>query len=123
MNIEQIAEVCHEANKVYCQSIGDKSQVHWRDAPDWQKQSAIKGVALHLSELSEGREPKPESSHESWLNEKMADGWQYGSVKDAVKKTHPCCVPFSKLSRDQQRKDYIFVAIVKAFYQTATLSE
>jgi len=123
MNIEQVAKVCHEANRAYCATIGDNSQLPWENAPDWQKQSAIKGVELHLVELSEGREPKPESSHESWLKEKIESGWVYGTEKNADAKTHPCCVHYSELTRDQQRKDHIFVAIVKAFYKTALLTE
>ena len=32
------------ANRAYCQMIGDNSQSTWEDAPEWQKQSARKGV-------------------------------------------------------------------------------
>ena len=44
MKIVQIAEVAHEANRAYCNSLGDDSQKEWEEAPDWQRQSAIKGV-------------------------------------------------------------------------------
>jgi len=27
-----IAKVCHEANRAYCESIGDNSQLSWEDA-------------------------------------------------------------------------------------------
>jgi hypothetical protein len=123
MNVEQIAEVCHEANRAYCATIGDAFQPAWLDAPAWQKDSARKGVEFHLEELAAGGTPKPEASHENWLKEKVADGWVYGEKKDPEAKTHPCCVPYQDLSRDQQRKDYIFIAIVKAFYKTATINE
>lgn len=123
MNVEQIAQVCHEANRAYCKTIGDNSQPSWDDAPDWQKQSAIKGVEFHLEELASGGTPKPEASHENWLKEKVANGWVYGETKDADAKTHPCCVPYSELPRDQQRKDYIFIAVVKAFFKTANINE
>lgn len=33
MNVEQIAELCHEINRIYCLSIGDASQPTWADAP------------------------------------------------------------------------------------------
>lgn len=32
MTIEQIARVCHEVNRAYCESMGDTSQVPWEDA-------------------------------------------------------------------------------------------
>jgi len=37
--IEDIARMCHQINKSYCEAIGDYSQVDWENAPEWQKQS------------------------------------------------------------------------------------
>jgi len=104
------AKICHEANRAYCQALGDYSQVPWDEAPDWQKESAILGVRLHLENPDAG----PEASHESWVAHKIADGWAYGSVKDPAAKKHPCIVPFNELPREQQAKDFIFRAIVHA---------
>lgn len=123
IGVDEIAMVCHEANRAYCSAMGDNSQPSWSDAPDWQKKSAIDGVKFHIYELIEGNEPKPEASHQNWLKLKLADGWVYGPIKDEKAKTHPCCVPYHSLPPEQRRKDYIFIAIVKAFYQTATLSD
>ena len=104
MKIEQIAELSHETNRVYCRLIGDNSQPTWPDAPDWQKESAISGVRFHLD--------KPNSpasrSHEEWLKTKEADGWKYGPVKDPAKKEHPCCVPYDELPEEQKVKDTLF---------------
>lgn len=108
--IQIIARVCHEANRAYCQSIGDDSQVPWNDAPQWQKDSAIRGVLFHMT----NPDATPENSHESWLEEKRANGWTYGEVKDAEKKTHPCFRPYAELPQEQRSKDYIFRAIVHA---------
>jgi hypothetical protein len=109
MYIEQIAKLCHEVNKAYCESIGDYSQVSWEAAEPWQRQSIINGVKYHV----ENPRSKPEDSHVSWLKEKIADGWVYGEVKDTDKKTHPCCVSYDQLPTEQKSKDYIFTAIVK----------
>jgi hypothetical protein len=105
---ERIAKVCHNVNRAYCISQGDTSQLPWEEAPAWQKESALKGVELHLS-----GEHGPEASHKSWLKEKIQAGWVWGLVKDAEKKTHPCMVPFKDLPLDQQAKDFIFQTIVK----------
>lgn len=110
MTIEQIAEVCHEVNRAYCESLGDNSQPAWKDAPDWQKKSAWSGVFLHL----ENPNLTPENSHNNWLDEKVEDGWKYGEVKDPEKKTHPCIVPYSDLPADQKAKDSIFTQIVNS---------
>jgi len=110
--IERLAEAAHNVNKAYCEAMGDHSQPAWRNAPEWQKDSARNGVRLHLGN------PKstPRDSHESWLKQKVAAGWVYGAVKDPDAKppTHPCLVPFEQLSPHLKAKDYIFVAVVKA---------
>ncbi len=117
--VVSIAEVCHQANKAYCRTIGDYSQPDWTIAPEWQHESAKKGVVFHLEQLRGGTNPSPAASHESWLAEKAADGWQYGEEKDPVAKTHPCFVPYDQLPAAQRRKDYIFGAIVRAFFECA----
>ena len=113
MTISNIASICHEANRAYCATIGDSSQVPWDEAPEWQRESAINGVAFHIENPTAG----PSGSHENWLKEKLADGWVYGEVKDVDAKTHPCCVPYDQLPPAQQAKDFIFVGIVHALKQ------
>lgn len=107
--MEQIAEVAHEVNRAYCQALGDSSQPAWGDAPEWQRSSARMGVDLHTM----GRFG-PESSHISWMKQKLDDGWKFGPVKDAEKKEHPCLVPFEQLPKEQQAKDYLFRGVVHA---------
>lgn len=111
-----IAKVCHEANRAYCETIGDRSQPNWENAPNWQRESAIKGVEFHLVALRAGTPPSPSASHESWMEEKRADGWKFGEVKDPTLKTHPCFLPYDQLPIAQRMKDYIFGAIVQAFF-------
>ena len=62
-----IAKVCHEVNKAYCEALGDMSQPEWEAAPEWQRHSAINGVEFHLKNPHAG----PCCSHESWLNLKV----------------------------------------------------
>ncbi|KKN20218.1 hypothetical protein LCGC14_0938000 [marine sediment metagenome] len=106
----KIAKICHQANKAWCESDGDFSQKNWLEAEEWQRESAIKGVAFRLNN------PIAEKSaqHNAWLNDKVSTGWVYGEVKDAKAKTHPCIVPFYELPAFQQRKDILFCAIVDA---------
>ena len=108
MTVEQIAKVCHEVNKAYCEALGDNSQPFWEDAPEWQKQSAINGVNFHLENPNAG----PNHSHDSWLKQKQEEGWTYGPVKDPEKKEHPCFVPYEDLPVEQKAKDYLFRQIV-----------
>lgn len=111
IDIEKIAQVCHETNRAYCEVIGDHSQKSWNEAEQWQRESAIAGVRFRLNNLD-----APSSvQHDAWLNDKVKDGWKYGEVKDASAKTHPCIVPYDKLPLEQQIKDKLFVAVVKSF--------
>lgn len=108
MTVEQIAQVAHEVNKAYCESLGDLSQPALEDAPDWQKESAITGVKFHL----ENPNASPSASHESWLKQKEEDGWKYGPEKDPDNKEHPCILPFEELPEPQKAKDYLFRQVV-----------
>ena len=108
--VENIAEVAHETNKVYCETIGDFSQPSWHNAPDWQKQSIINGVGFHIN----NPEACCSASHESWLKEKEEAGWKYGEVKDPDKKEHPCFVSYEELPEQQKVKDALFVGVVRA---------
>jgi len=110
---ETVARVCHEANRAYCKELGEFGQLEWESAPDWQKESAIKGVAFHFDNPDAG----PADSHVSWLEEKKRTGWKYGPVKDAKKKEHPCYLPYEELRIEQRLKDYIFSGIVDSFRQ------
>ena len=103
-----IAMLCHSINAAYCQSLGDDSQVAWDDAPEWQKQSAIAGVEMHLAHP----DATPEQSHESWYVQKEAEGWTYGEIKDVEKKEHPCFLSYEELPLEQKAKDYLFRAMV-----------
>lgn len=114
MTVEQIAQLAHETNRAYCAILGDDSQVPWSDAPEWQRDSAMNGVRLHLENPNAG----PDDSHKSWYAEKEAAGWVFGPVKDATLKTHPCMVPYEQLPVEQQVKDYLFRGIVHACART-----
>lgn len=106
----EIARICHEANRAYCIAVGDNLQPPFDNAPEWQKDSAIKGVEAHLSNSLSPRE-----SHELWLSHKESEGWVYGPVKDVDNKQHPCMVSYDELPEEQQLKDKLFSAIVGVF--------
>jgi hypothetical protein len=111
ISTEFIAKVAHNVNRAYCQAINDDSQPTWETAPEWQKRSAINGVNAHRTNPA----MTAEMSHESWLQEKLADGWKYGAVKNPDTKEHPCCVDYAQLPEGQKIKDYLFKAVVESF--------
>lgn len=106
---EQIARVCHEANRAWQTVTGDPApSPTWDQAPDWQRNSAVEGVAAAIDGQT------PEQLHLSWVNSKLADGWRYGTTKNSEAKTHPCLVAYDQLPEEQRIKDDLFHAIVRA---------
>lgn len=110
MNKLQLAELLHEANRVFCVIHEDYSQVPWSGAPDSIQLSARDGVKFRLANPT----ATPEQQHKNWVEFKIADGWVFGETKDVEKKTHPCLVPYAELPKEQQFKDSLFGAIVDA---------
>jgi RyR domain len=109
MNTEQIAMVCHEANRAYCAALGDDSLLPWAEAPQWQRESIMAGVEF----LRAHPDAPLRAGHEQWLTRKAAEGWRYGPRKDIEKKMHPCFLSYERLPRELQAKDALFQAIVR----------
>lgn len=109
MKINEIAEVCHEANRALQRIQGDPGvpvAAPWADFHD--KAVVIEGVVLAIDGAT------PEELHEGWVAAKLADGWSYGEVKDVEAKTHPCIADYDALPREQRAKDDLFQGIVRA---------
>jgi len=110
MQIEDVAKICHEANRALCEALGDLSQKPWAEAEEWQRDSAVKGVRYFI-----GHPTAPDSAqHDAWCNDKYAAGWTFGVEKDPTDKRHPCLVSFDQLPREQQAKDVLFKAVCRA---------
>ena len=113
--INRAARLAHEANRGYCQALGDTSQLPWDAAPSWQRLSAVTGATnIYLGVIKSAGD-----SHRSWMAEKERDGWIWGPVKDPEAKEHPCMVPFEDLPPEQQAKDHLFLAVVRAVLEEA----
>jgi len=107
--IEAIACAAHMANRTYCQTLGDESQPLWKDAPEWQRDSARNGVKAVLDNPNQ----TPELSHEGWMAQKREEGWRWGPTKNPETKEHPCFKPYDELPTDQKHKDHNFLAVVR----------
>jgi RyR domain len=101
---EQVARVTYEANRAYCEIIGEPT-LPFEAVAD----SVVDGVAALVADPS----LTPEELHRRWYAKKVSDGWIYGKVKDAEKKTHPQMVIWNQLPEEQRIKDYLFQAIVR----------
>ncbi len=43
--------------------------------------------------------------HDVWAKQRIKEGWTYGEVKDSVKKTTPCLVPYEELPEEEKEYD------------------
>lgn len=43
--------------------------------------------------------------HEVWAKNRLEDGWTYGALRDDVRKTHPCLVPYEDLPESEKEYD------------------
>lgn len=109
MTLQQIAQVCHEANKSLCEAGGDFSQKPWHECPEWQKEASIQSVEAVIK----NPEMTGKQMREDWVQFKLSQGWSYGPVKDAEKKEHPLLCPDDELSEIDAAKDHLFVSIVR----------
>lgn len=56
-------------------------------------------------ELLELADAISKNVHETWAEGRIADGWEYGPVRDDLKKTTPCLVPYEELSEEEKSYD------------------
>ncbi len=108
--IDLIARVVHEALRALSITTGD-ALAPWDRAEEWQRRTTLAGVKYRL----ENRQANAHALHERWAKEMRDQGWIYGGVKDAERKTHPSLVPYEELAPSEQLKDRLFLAIVSAF--------
>lgn len=107
--VQNIARLCHEANRVLQISLSEEVNPKWDELSDDLKDSTYIGVLNALDGST------PEKMHESWVIERRSQGWTYGHPLDRVKKIHPNLIPYDELSLDQKLKDTMFLAIVSNY--------
>lgn len=113
LTTEQIAFVCHEANRALTVNLNNPTipvPPHWNDATPEQRKS----VRLGVENIITGAVASPTESHQRWCQHKFSEGWVHGALKDEAAKTHPLLVPYEQLSAGNRLKDEQFFAIVKA---------
>lgn len=111
MSPEQIAEVCHEANRAVTRHLADvPTQPPWDACGLDMRGACIAGVRFALENPS----APPSASHDAWMKGRLAAGWRLGPVRSDERKEHPALVPYGDLPEAVRRKDVLFRAIVAA---------
>lgn len=104
----KIAQVVHESVRALQKANNQPASPAWGRAAKWMKDASVEAVRWRLAN------PKANTSaqHDRWISEKIAAGWKYGRTKNAVKKTHPLMVAYSKLPEIERRKDALVNAVI-----------
>lgn len=45
------------------------------------------------------------NAHDIWSLQRFSEGWVYGSVRDDIKKEHPCLIEYEKLLESEKEHD------------------
>lgn len=104
--VETLARGAHRLLQEYKGACGEDAGPDWDEAPVDLKTLTRSGVRGVL------RGDTPIESHERWVAGKRAQGWVYGPVKDAERKTHPCLLPWQELPQGDKVKDVLFATLV-----------
>jgi hypothetical protein len=113
MQADEIARVCHEANRALQMIQADGAvpvATPWNGLTPEARASVIDGVLFRI----EHPECTAERSHQNWCDFKVANGWTVGPVTDETLRQHPLLIPYSELPEVHRAKDAMFIAIVDA---------
>lgn len=108
--LDAIARTVHAALREWAAAHGQDDIPEWDFAPGWMHESTRESVRHALAHPGSGGR----AQHEQWVQQKRADGWRHGPVKDPAAKTHPLMVPYEDLPDWERRKDILINAVVRA---------
>jgi len=106
---EQIAEICHAANRIIQKHLHDECpSLEWESEEEFIREASVGEVQMILAGRS------PEETHNEWCDRLFSQGYICGLVKSREMRTHPCLVPFRDLPVEHKRKVRMIHAIVLA---------
>lgn len=109
-----IARVAHEADRALVATHGAIPQKVWLALDAWERESAIRGVKAAIANPELGAP----ALHELWRHDKLGQGWSRAESFDLKAKHDPILVPWDQLPARAQRRDELFVAVVRALGPT-----
>lgn len=105
MNPQIIAELVHFVNNKICE-LNKEQTISWEDLPEYMKDGLILAIKLDQS---------PRDGHETWMKNRLENGWKLGPEKDIEKRISPCLVPYDELPYQQRIKDSVRKGITEFF--------
>lgn len=103
--IEGIAKTCHQANKAFCESMGDNSFTDWEDSEDWVKALTIFQVRNIIANPLEPHY----GSHDAYVDKVPEITWE-----NAPEGFNKKLSRYEEWSIEDKTKSKMFKAIVEA---------
>ena len=70
------------------------------------KPNPIDTINVSLSDdIIKLNEVLAKNTHDVWASGRIKEGWIYGNVRDDLKKSHPCLVPYEDLPESEKEYD------------------
>jgi len=108
ITIEQAAIVINETLRGWRLAIGDEEIATWPEADEAQREIHRASIEWYLdSPMS-----SPRAFHDQWVGWMVLNGWTYGPQRCTEKRRHPLIRPWAELSRLQQTKTHLCVAVM-----------
>lgn len=104
------AKVNHEVSNAMKSFYGEAKG----KAFDKLSEEEVHELVVACTAVGENPNMSPADVHQLWVDAKLRKGWKQGEVLDQNAMTHPCLVPYEQLSPEDQVKDVIFLAVIKA---------
>jgi len=102
-----IAKECHTKNNELMVMNGEEPKGDWESLDRATKFINLKSVIKAL----ENPDLTAKDMHNEWINNKIADGWSYGEVKDEELKTHPLITDYDSMNPVDKMKDQVFIDV------------
>lgn len=106
-----IAQECHTKNNELMMMNGEEQNGNWDSLDRHTKFINLKSVIKAL----ENPDLTAKDMHDEWMNNKIADGWKFGDVKDPELKTHPLIIDYDLMKDVDKMKDQIFIDVCNKY--------
>lgn len=106
-----IAQECHNKNNELMMMNGEEQNGNWDSLDRHTKFINLKSVIKAL----ENPDLTAKDMHDEWMNNKIADGWKFGDVKDPELKTHPLIIDYDLMKDVDKMKDQIFIDVCNKY--------
>jgi len=111
IQVEEVAEICHEAYRIYRIKYNDNYIKTWSKLTEDEKRSSIWGVEFVIENKDK---INPEIIHDAWVNKKISEGWTAGDYVDYNEKVHANMIDYEKLDKKAKILYKLFINTVLA---------